>query len=477
MNENNQSGFTLIELLGILVLIAIIGIIAFVAIDRSLKDGKQEAYEKQIRMIELAVENWASDNFDKLPAEGKSITMTLAGLKLLGYVVIDVSDPITGKCFPNDTKIVISRLNGKYSYQVDQDSIENGVMACDTFDDDGDIIIQEPLITIEGGETPLNSDQTTTFTIVSNMSGLDTSKIKLVDSLDTYEEPTASEIVSIGDEALSTSGTGYEREVVIKAGSTDETIWLIVEPGAIVNSEGIESDLVISNGVVIDNTVLDTEEGPRYLAVCNNECVNNYNCSEAQIAQGVYCEVALVMSGSTIVVQDGGYVVNMNSSPNYTEIMMNTSLYTYDDDIFSAELLSVIDDYSNYFTTSHLEYDSYLFGHVSGVKARLPFAEEISGSQGVLYSWALPSPGSEYLTGSYNFLSNTSGEGIGSYVYSVTSDGLEHYDGPTFVTGHDFQLRPVVRVYSLNMWGGIDAANFDMLYSNYLGKTYSEINS
>lgn len=288
MNENEKKGFTLIELLGILVLIAIIGIIVFVVIDRTLKNGKESAYEKQIRMIELATENWASDNYDKLPDEGKSITLTLAGLKMLGYVELDVSDPITGKCFPNDTKIVISKWNGQYSYKVDRDSIANGVMACDTFDDDGNITTETPLISIEGGENTLSISQTTIFTIVSNISGLDTSKIKLVNSLDSYEETTfscttsCSEIVNLGQEVLNESGTGYEREVTILAGEKNQTIWLIVEKGALVNSDGVESEIAISSSIVIDNIVPDvTDDSASIISYCKDGlCPNSSSAND-----------------------------------------------------------------------------------------------------------------------------------------------------------------------------------------------------
>ena len=57
MIEQKKDGFTLIELLGILILLAIIGLISFKVIDSSLKKGKNDAYEKQLKMIELSAKS------------------------------------------------------------------------------------------------------------------------------------------------------------------------------------------------------------------------------------------------------------------------------------------------------------------------------------------------------------------------------------------------------------------------------------
>lgn len=252
---------------------------------------------------------------------------------------------------------------------------------------------------------------------------------------------------------------------VVPAGET-VTVFVYVD------GTGVESNAVAGALVEFAWTEYGGEVGPdgRYMAVCNNECVNGNSCSSNDIVNGVYCEVALVMSGSMIVVQDGGYIVNTNSTSGYMEIFMNTPLYSYTDSVFDSTLLTTIDNYTNYFTTATFSYDgsSYMFGTVSDVKARLPFVSEIANTQSEVYSWAYPISGS-YLTGSYNPYSGTSGEMQGSVAQYVTSSGIQATTNGYFSSG--INLRPVVRVYSMNAMG-IDYAIFTEKYSEYLGKQF-----
>ena len=113
----NKKGFTLIELLGMLVLLAIVALISFVVIDRVMKSGKQDMYDKQIETIELATKNYLTDNLDMLPSDGTVAEIPLSVLKIAGYLEDDIKDPKTGKCFSNEeTLITVKRVYDEASY-------------------------------------------------------------------------------------------------------------------------------------------------------------------------------------------------------------------------------------------------------------------------------------------------------------------------------------------------------------------------
>ena len=122
LSKGRQEGFTLIELLGVIVLLTIISLIVFKVIDSSLKASNQKAYDKQIEYLKLSAKNWASDHWDSLPTAGKSLKITLMTLKMGGYLEVDVSDPITKKCFSNLATIEIKNNGntGLYEYIVDK---------------------------------------------------------------------------------------------------------------------------------------------------------------------------------------------------------------------------------------------------------------------------------------------------------------------------------------------------------------------
>lgn len=126
MIEQKKDGFTLIELLGILVLLVIIGLISFKVIDSSLKKGKNDAYEKQLKMIELSAKNYMSENMDLLPSTGNKTYVKLGTLKIGGFADMNISNPKTGKCFSNDLTVIVTKPTSlaDYTYEVDRSTIQ-----------------------------------------------------------------------------------------------------------------------------------------------------------------------------------------------------------------------------------------------------------------------------------------------------------------------------------------------------------------
>lgn len=114
-NMKNK-GFTLVELMGVIVLLGVLVLIAVPAITGVLKSSKEDLYKTQLKTIELAAKNWASDeeNIGKLPEKGKCIYIDLALLKKGEYVDLNIKNPKTEKQFVDeDTVVTISRDSSK----------------------------------------------------------------------------------------------------------------------------------------------------------------------------------------------------------------------------------------------------------------------------------------------------------------------------------------------------------------------------
>lgn len=129
----NKSGFTLVELMGVIAVLAIISLIAIPVVEKNVKKGKEEASKVQIQNIQLAAQNWVSDNKttmvnyfitcekedETLPCNTK--IMTLQELITEGYMDNEtLIDPVTGNQINLDTSYVeITYVNKKnYKYEV-----------------------------------------------------------------------------------------------------------------------------------------------------------------------------------------------------------------------------------------------------------------------------------------------------------------------------------------------------------------------
>lgn len=116
-----KNAFTLIELVGVVVLLGVI-LLAIVPVNNMiLKDSKEKLYEAQISEIKDGLKNWAIDNNRILPIfENQSVVITLAQLKIGGYVSDEIINPKTDKCLGNDMLLTITRYQNNYIYDVDE---------------------------------------------------------------------------------------------------------------------------------------------------------------------------------------------------------------------------------------------------------------------------------------------------------------------------------------------------------------------
>lgn len=120
-----RKGFTLAELLGVIVVLAAVLLIIMPTIDKTIKQGQNGLYDKQINSIKLAMELWVADNV-KLE-DGEYIVLTLSQLKDAGLVEFDAKNPKTEELFPNDMLLTIRNNDGILEYEVSTkgDNVEN----------------------------------------------------------------------------------------------------------------------------------------------------------------------------------------------------------------------------------------------------------------------------------------------------------------------------------------------------------------
>lgn len=116
--NSNNGGFTLAELLGVITLLAILAIIVIPAIEKTLKEGKDDLYISQIKSIESSAKMWGTDHLDSLPNKDESITIILQTLQQDGYIAEDIENPKTEEPFDPNLQIRITNHGNYYTYKV-----------------------------------------------------------------------------------------------------------------------------------------------------------------------------------------------------------------------------------------------------------------------------------------------------------------------------------------------------------------------
>lgn len=119
-----KKGFTLIEVLGVVTLIGLISLIIVPLVERTVKEGKEKAYQVQMDGIYLALKNWATDNTDFFVGSNatEGASLTIWQLKSAGYLDYNLINPKTGNCIANDMIISVIRNGDKYDYLIDEES-------------------------------------------------------------------------------------------------------------------------------------------------------------------------------------------------------------------------------------------------------------------------------------------------------------------------------------------------------------------
>lgn len=127
-----KNGFTLIELLGVISILAIIAIIIIPSVDYVVKTGKDKAYKAQVNSIELAIDDYYTENKYKIDTD-KDISVSLEDLKNDGYLDFNFRNPINNKCFSNQNSFLIKKEGKKETFVINK-LIEGEESDCGKFD-------------------------------------------------------------------------------------------------------------------------------------------------------------------------------------------------------------------------------------------------------------------------------------------------------------------------------------------------------
>lgn len=120
----NKKGFTLVELLATITIITIVSGLIIPNMIGIVKESKEDTYKAQLKDIEMATMDWINLNTGVAPKEGKQITITLSDLKTEGLIDLKLENAKTGKKFPDDLIINISK-NKKYLVDIEENSGTN----------------------------------------------------------------------------------------------------------------------------------------------------------------------------------------------------------------------------------------------------------------------------------------------------------------------------------------------------------------
>ena len=112
----NRKGFTLVELLAVIVILSLIALVAVPAITGMIKEGKSTLSDAQMKNVELAARNWASDKENLSLLNDDYECVTLETLQNSGYADMDLKNPKTGD--PLDVSVKIERVEKNLEFTV-----------------------------------------------------------------------------------------------------------------------------------------------------------------------------------------------------------------------------------------------------------------------------------------------------------------------------------------------------------------------
>ena len=114
-----KKGFTLVELLAVIVILSILTVVTVPVVNSIIRNANQHVYDENINAIKSAAYDWTLLNPRLLPEnENESIIVYLGELKLNGNIDRNIKNPLTGNYFSNNTSVVITKINGQYSFEV-----------------------------------------------------------------------------------------------------------------------------------------------------------------------------------------------------------------------------------------------------------------------------------------------------------------------------------------------------------------------
>lgn len=114
-----QKAFTLVELLGVMVILGAILLVTVPSITKTLKNRKEEEYQRFLSDIYLAAESYVGtrkDNYTEIDSSGRGV-VELKELIEAGYISENKVNPKTQEVInPLETVMVMKQTDGTYSY-------------------------------------------------------------------------------------------------------------------------------------------------------------------------------------------------------------------------------------------------------------------------------------------------------------------------------------------------------------------------
>ena len=123
-----NKGFTLVELLAVIIILALLGLVSIVGVTTLIGKTKTDINSSQMKSIEIAAKEWATENIDILPSTGECIYITLGDLKTYGILDDNIVNAITSEKLSDGMKIMIEAYtntynNIQYTYTVDASDV------------------------------------------------------------------------------------------------------------------------------------------------------------------------------------------------------------------------------------------------------------------------------------------------------------------------------------------------------------------
>lgn len=237
-----KKAFTLVELMGVLVIIGVLTAVLIPVISNVIKENKQKMYNTQLDTIKLAAKNFGSDNVFLLPDNNDEIVyINLNQLKKMGYIEDVITNPLTKKDFSDCTLIKITKVEGGYEYQIDENTLESDVC---NLNNDSSISISNP------SKNYIKKGMTSSYIIIAGTTSdtfvgytLDESKVELVG------EPK-------NDVKYSITGENGIYKLTLIGGDTEGTISFKLNSDSILDESGnnIVGDGINSQTIIVDNT-------------------------------------------------------------------------------------------------------------------------------------------------------------------------------------------------------------------------------
>ena len=178
-----KRGFTLVELLGVISVLGIIALLIIPSVEKTISKNKKKGLENQKNTIISGAKNWITDNREIVT--GNEVIVSVGDLKQQGYIEFDIKNPITNKCISNNTEVLITIDEKKYSYKINGSIIDGEDNECGTILAKPNLYLmgKNPLIISQGQEfiepgytaTTVDGDDISRSTVIEG--SVDTSTI------------------------------------------------------------------------------------------------------------------------------------------------------------------------------------------------------------------------------------------------------------------------------------------------------------